>query len=157
MAALHFALVALLAGWLLREQQARRRRDADFNLIAERDRVQAAKMAAILQGMPDGILVVDGDLRLVEWNDRFPELAGVPSGMLRVGLDLSDLLRAQAAAGEFGPVDVDAEVERRMTLLRSGGSTGVIERVRPNGKVLEVRCSPLPEGGFVTLYTDVSA
>ncbi len=156
-AALHFALVALLAGWLLRERQARSRRDADLNLIAERDRAQAAKMAVILKGMPDGILVVDRDLRLVEWNDRFPELAGVPRGMLRAGIDLSEVLRAQAAAGEFGPVNVDAEVERRMALLRSGGSTGMIERSRPNGSTLELRRSPLPEGGFVTLYTDVSA
>ncbi len=114
-------------------------------------------MAAILKGMPDGILVVDRDLRLVEWNEHFPEFAGVPSGMLRVGLDMSDILRAQAAAGEFGPVDVEAEVERRVALLRSGGSIGVIERVRPNGKTLELRRNLLPEGGFVTLYTDISA
>ncbi len=157
LAALQLALLALLAGWLSRERQARRRRDADLNLIAERDRAQAAKMAAILKGMPDGIVVLDGDLRLVEWNDHFPEFAGVPSGMMRVGMDFADVLRAQAAAGEFGSVDVDAEVERRMALLRSGGSTGVIERSRPNGNTLELRRSPLPEGGFVTLYTDISA
>jgi signal transduction histidine kinase/CheY-like chemotaxis protein len=156
-AALQLAVLALLAGWLIRERQARRRRDADLILIAERDRAQASKMAAILKGMPDGILVVDGDLRLVEWNEHFPEFAGVPSGMLRVGLDMSDILRAQAAAGEFGPADVEAEVERRMDLLRSGGSIGVIERARPNGKTLELRRNLLPEGGFVTLYTDISA
>ena len=146
-----------MAGWLIRERQARRGRDADLALIAERGRAQAAKMAAILKGMPDGIMVLNGDLRLVEWNDHFPEFAGVPSGMMRVGLDYSEVLRAQAAAGEFGPVDVDAEVERRMALLRSGGGTGVIERSRPNGNTLELRRSPLPEGGFVTLYTDISA
>jgi len=156
-AALQLAVLALLAGWLTRERQARRRRDADLILIAERDRAQASKMAAILKGMPDGILVVDGDLRLVEWNEHFPEFAGVPSGMLRVGLDMSDILRAQATAGEFGPVDVEAEVERRMALLRSGGSIGVIERMRPNGETLELRRNLLPEGGFVTLYTDISA
>ena len=157
LAALQFACAALLAGWLLRERQARRRWDAELSLVAERGRAQAAKMAAILQGMPDGIVVLDGGLRLVEWNDHFPEFAGVPSGMMRVGLDYSEVLRAQATAGEFGPVDVDAEVERRMALLRSGGSTGVIERSRPNGSTLELRRSPLPEGGFVTLYTDISA
>ncbi|MGI4955082.1 MAG: PAS-domain containing protein [Janthinobacterium lividum] len=149
--------MTLLAVWLIRERQARRRRDAELSLVTERSRTQAAKMAAILHGMPDGIVVLDGDLRLVEWNDHFPEFAGVPSGMMRAGLDYSEVLRAQAAAGEFGPVDVDAEVERRMALLRSGGSTGVIERSRPNGNTLELRRSPLPEGGFVTLYTDISA
>jgi signal transduction histidine kinase/ActR/RegA family two-component response regulator len=157
LAALQLALSALLAVWLLRERQARRRRDAELVVIAERGRAQAAKMAAIVKGMPDGIVVLDRDLRLVEWNDHFPEFAGVPSGMMRAGMDYSDVLRAQAAAGEFGPVDVDAEVERRMALLRSGGSIGLIERSRPNGNTLQLRRSPLPEGGFVTLYTDVSA
>jgi signal transduction histidine kinase/ActR/RegA family two-component response regulator len=156
-AAFQLTVVTVLAGWLIRERQARRRRDADLIRIVERDRIQAAKMAAVLKGMPDGILVVDGDLRVVDWNERFPEFAGVPSGMLRVGLDLSEVLRAQAAAGEFGAVDVDAVVERRVALLRSGGSIGVIERSRPNGNTLELRRSPLPEGGFVTLYTDISA
>ncbi len=152
-----FAFVVLFAGWLTGERRAKRRMDGSLALIEDRVRVQTAKMDAILQGMPDGVLVMDADLKLVEWNDRFPEFAGVPSGMLRVGLDMSDILRAQAAAGEFGPIDVEAEVERRMALLRSGGSIGVIERARPNGKTLELRRKLLPEGGFVTLYTDISA
>jgi signal transduction histidine kinase/CheY-like chemotaxis protein len=152
-----FAFVALLAGWLTGASRVGRRADGSLALIEDRVRIQTAKMDAILQGMPDGVLVVDADFKLVEWNERFPEFAGVPSEMLRVGLDMSDVLRAQAVAGEFGPVDVEAEVERRMALLRSGGSTGVIERARPNGKTLELRRNLLPEGGFVTLYTDISA
>ena len=44
-----------------------------------------------------------------------------------------------------------------MALLRSGGSMGTIERPRPSGRQLEIRRNPLPGGGFVTLYTDVTA
>jgi signal transduction histidine kinase len=54
-------------------------------------------------------------------------------------------------------VDVEAEVARRMSLLRSGGSMGTIERPRPGGRQLEIRRNPLPGGGFVTLYSDVTA
>lgn len=107
--------------------------------------------------MTDGVMMLDADLRLVEWNARFAEFAGVPERMLRVGLPIADILRAQAAAGEFGEVDVEAEVARRMALLRSGGSSGTIERTRPNGRIMELRRNPLPDGGFVTLYTDVTA
>ncbi len=157
LAAVLLVLAALLMALLMRERRARHRSGRDLAVMADRVRAQAAKSDAILKGMPDGILVMDGNLRLVEWNARFPEFAGVPSEMLRVGLSISEVLRAQAAAGEFGPVDVEAEVERRMALLRSGGSTGVIERTRPDGSTLELRRNPLPEGGFVTLYTDISA
>ena len=91
------------------------------------------------------------------WNQHFPEFTGVPADILRVGLPMEDILRGQVAGGEFGPVDVEAEVARRMALLRSGGSMGTIERPRPGGRQLEIRRNPLPGGGFVTLYTDVTA
>ena len=155
--AILLVLVGLATGCLIRERHARRRSDDERRAAADRVRTMAAKLDAIVKGMPDGILVVDKNFQLVEWNAHFPEFTGVPSGILRAGLDLSDVLRAQATAGEFGPVDVDAEVERRMALLRTGGSIGVIERTRPNGNTMELRRNLLPDGGFVTLYTDISA
>jgi len=149
-------LALLLAALAFRERRAARRNKGALAELAEQARAQTAKMDAIITGMPDGIMVVDSNLQLLEWNAHFPEFAGVPKEMLHVGLDLSDILRAQAAAGEFGPVGIDAEVTRRTALLRSGGSTGAIERTRPDGGTLELRRSPLPGGGFVTLYTDIS-
>jgi signal transduction histidine kinase/CheY-like chemotaxis protein len=107
--------------------------------------------------MTDGVMMLDADLRLAEWNARFAEFAGVPEGILHVGLPMPDILRAQAAAGEFGEVDVEAEVTRRMALLQTGRSSGTIERTRPNGRIMELRRNPLPDGGFVTLYTDITA
>jgi signal transduction histidine kinase/CheY-like chemotaxis protein len=121
------------------------------------DPSKAERLDVILAGMTDGVMMLDADLRLVEWNAHFPEFAGIPEGMLRVGLPMADILHAQASAGEFGQVDVEAEVARRLELLRKGGSTGRIERIRPNGRTLELRRNPLPQGGFVTLYTDVTA
>jgi signal transduction histidine kinase len=143
-------LLILLALLLLREQQATRLRHEA--LARER-----AILEATLTGMSDGIMMIDDDYRLVAWNHHFPEFTGVPPEILRVGLPMADILRAQAAAGEFGPVDIDAEVDRRMSLLRAGSSMGTIERPRPGGRQLEIRRNPLPGGGFVTLYTDVTA
>jgi signal transduction histidine kinase/CheY-like chemotaxis protein len=142
--------ILLLATLLLWEVRAvRLRQDA---LIRERSILEAT-----LAGMTDGIMMVDADLRLLEWNQRFPEFIGVPADMLRVGLSMEEILRTQAKVGEFGAVDVDTEVARRMALLRTGGSVGTIERPRPGGRMLEIRRNPLPGGGFVTLYTDVTA
>ncbi len=143
-------LVLLMAALLLREENAARRRHASLG----RER---AILDATITGMGDGIMMVDGDLRLMAWNQRFPDFTGVPADILRVGLPMEDILRGQARVGEFGEVDVEAEVDRRMALLRSGASMGTIERPRPSGRQLEIRRNPLPGGGFVTLYTDVTA
>jgi signal transduction histidine kinase len=102
-------------------------------------------------------MMVDADLRLVEWNARFPEFTGVPPEILRVGLRLEDIWRAQAAAGEFGAVDVEAEVARRRASLDPESNTEIVQRLRPGGRRLELRRNPLPGGGFVTLYSDVTA
>ncbi len=143
-------LVLLMAGLLLHEDWAARRRHEA--LARER-----AVLEAALSGMSDGIMMVDKDLNLLEWNRRFPEFTGVPEDILQVGLPMEEMLRAQAEAGEYGQVDVDTEVARRMMDIRSGASFGTRERQRPGGRQLEVRRNPLPGGGFVTLYSDVTA
>jgi signal transduction histidine kinase/ActR/RegA family two-component response regulator len=130
---------------------------SELGAAAEARESEAARWQATLRGMPDGLMVLDADLRLVEWNQHFPDCVGVQVEILRKGMPVADILRAQALAGEFGPVDVEAEVRRRVADMRAGLSTGTIERKRPNGRTMELRRSHLAEGGFVTLYTDITA
>jgi signal transduction histidine kinase len=143
-------VVLFMAALLLREEHAARRRHA----VLARER---AILEATLTGMSDGIMMVDKDLRLMAWNRNFPEFTGVPAAILRVGLPMEDILRGQVQAGEFGSVDVEAEVAQRLELLRAGATMGTIQRPRPGGRQLEIRRNPLPGGGFVALYTDTTA
>lgn len=156
------AVVALL-GLLFRANRAARRHESTLPQVQSALAVataladdKAAQWRAILAGMPDGLMVLDSELRLVEWNQNFPKFVGVPEEMLREGMHLGEILRAQALAGEFGPVDVEQEVRRRLDLVAAGISTGTIVRTRPNGQTMELRRSPLIKGGFVTLYTDIT-
>ena len=123
----------------------------------EEARRESLKFDAIVAGMPDGLLVLDAELRAVGWNRHFSEFVGVPEEKLYAGVHIADILHAQAEAGEFGDVDVQNEVARRLTLIKAWKPGGTVERRRPNGRVLELRRSPMADGGFVTLYTDVTA
>ena len=131
---------------------------ANKDLVAARALAdaRAAQLQATLLGMSDGVALIGSDFRLVQWNPRFAEYTGVPADILRVGLPMADILRAQARAGEFGPVDVEAEVAWRMEALQVRNLAGTRERARPDGRILELRRSFLPTGGFVTLYTDIT-
>ena len=131
---------------------------ANVDLVAARALAEArsAQLQATLLGMSDGVALVGPDFRLVQWNPHFAEYTGVPADILRVGLPMADILRAQAHAGEFGPVDVETEVASRMSALRTANLAGTRERIRPDGRILELRRSFLPAGGFVTLYTDIT-
>lgn len=135
---------------LLEEAYARQ---ATARELAE---ARSAQLDATLLGMSDGVSVVDAEMRLIQWNSRFSEYTGVPAAMVRVGLPMADALRAQAQLGEFGPVDAETEVARRMAVLWARSQMGVIERARPNGRTMELRRRALPTGGFVTLYADIT-
>ena len=117
---------------------------------------KAEQLEATLAGLSDGVSMVDAHMCLVEWNARFPEIAGIPPEILRVGLPMEELLRAQIQTGQFGRVpDPVAEVERRMARLRVA-PYGVVQRQRPDGHTIELRRNRLPDGGFVTLYADIT-
>jgi len=166
------AAVLLMAALLIREVRAGRGRE--LRLARDRQVIEAAygaleaakesaeaktaQIEATLAGMSDGVMVLDADLRLVQWNERFAERCGVPRDLLRIGQRMEVLLRAQALAGEFGDLDdVELEVQRRIVELRAQRGTSVNERMRPDEGTLELRRSRLPGGGIVTLYTDVTA
>jgi signal transduction histidine kinase/CheY-like chemotaxis protein len=117
---------------------------------------KTSELQATIAGMSDGLMMLDGELRLVQWNQHYPDYVGIPRDALRVGMPMQDILRLQVRAGEFGEVDENAEVHRRMVGLRTRAQNGTIERNRPNGRVIELRRSALPGGGFVTLYTDIT-
>ncbi|MBV8401809.1 MAG: PAS-domain containing protein [Acetobacteraceae bacterium] len=132
---------------------------ANAQLEAAKSRADAkgAQLEAILAGMSDGVSLLDADLRLLHWNARFSGCTGVPEEALRVGLPMADILAAQARAGEFGDVDVDREVERRLAILRRLTQDCIAERKRPDGSIIELRRSALRGGGYVTLYSDITA
>jgi signal transduction histidine kinase/DNA-binding response OmpR family regulator len=156
-------LVLILAGALLLEARAAHRRVAV--LAGERGMLTAAKADAdaksqrlevTFAGMSDGVMMMDADLRLVEWNHRFPEMTGLPATALTRGMAMEDMLRAQATAGEFGPVDVEAEVAARIAAIHAIDDAVTLERTRPDGRALSVRRRRLTDGGFVTIFTDVT-
>jgi PAS domain-containing protein len=120
---------------------------------AERADDKARLLDGVLAALSVGVSVTDGELRLVAWNPRFSDFSGVPRRALRIGMPMAEVLRLQAEAGEFGLVDPEAEVARRMAQLREGPMPTCWQRERPDGSRVELRRAALPGGGFVTLYS----
>jgi diguanylate cyclase (GGDEF)-like protein/PAS domain S-box-containing protein len=118
--------------------------------------LKTAVLRDTLEHVEQGISMVDADLRLVAWNHRALELLDLPESLFREGVTFEEILRFNARRGEYGPGDVEEQVRRRVELARRF-EPHIFERVRPDGTVLEIRGKPLPGGGFVTTYTDVTA
>jgi len=112
-------------------------------------------LSTTLENISQGVSVVDADMRLVAWNRRYQELFGYPDGMLYIGRPVSDLIRWNAQRGEMGSGAAEDQVRRRLAHLRAG-TPHLFERVRTSGQVIEMRGQPLPGGGYVTSYSDVT-
>jgi len=71
-------------------------------------------------------------------------------------LRFEDVIRFNAARGEYGTQDVEAAVQAIVERARGPVLPHQFERMRPDGTALDVRGAPMPGGGFVTTYTDIS-
>ncbi len=109
-----------------------------------------------LEYLDHGISVVDADFNLEFVNLKFLEILDLPPSLLVAGKTrLEDVFRYNAERGEYGPGDIEEQVAERMELaaLRLPHD---FERTRPDGCIIRVVGNPLPNGGFVTTYSDVT-
>lgn len=108
-----------------------------------------------LEHLSQGVSVVDRELKLVAWNRAYLEIFDYPEAMVRVGRPIADIVRFNAERGLCGPGTADEHVNKRIAHMQNG-TAHVFQRVRPDGKVIEMRGNPIPGGGFVTSFTDIS-
>jgi PAS domain S-box-containing protein len=112
-------------------------------------------LQATMENVSQGIAVADADARIVAWNRCYLEMFDYPEGMMFVGRPVADLIRWNAERGEFGDVDADRQIAKRLAHMQAG-TAYVTQRTRRNGHVYEIRGQPLPDGGYVTTYNDIT-
>ncbi len=110
-------------------------------------------MTVMLDNMEHGVAMFDRQSKLAARNRRFEEMLDLPDAFFATEPTYSDLIRYMARRGEYGDVDIDrfvAAVDARTDKHHR------LERTRPDGTVLEIRHNPLPGGGFVSIYSDIT-
>ncbi|MCW8107944.1 PAS-domain containing protein [Alteromonas ponticola] len=109
-----------------------------------------------VQNIEQGICVLNQQLCLLAWNPRYVQLFDYPKGYLQIGMPIQSLLKFNAERGLLATgCDVEAEIDKRVTYMRSGSRYKHV-RKHNNGKVIELNGHPLPAGGYVTTYSDIT-
>ncbi|WP_022730983.1 putative bifunctional diguanylate cyclase/phosphodiesterase [Thalassospira lucentensis] len=114
-----------------------------------------ALLEATLHNIGQGICLFDQDLNLMVWNERYIELLNLPRDLVKEGTPLSDILRFNGERGEYGDVSIQALISDRVAIARRREPYRM-ERTRPNGRVIQVDHNPMPGGGYVATYTDIT-
>jgi Na+/proline symporter/signal transduction histidine kinase/CheY-like chemotaxis protein len=124
--------------------------DANAAIHYNREILQTA-----LDHVRQGIAVFDKDTHLICWNRQFGELLQLPNEIMRIGIDLAEILHFNAEHGAFGPGNPAALVRERLPRY-AADLQPFLERFPDRGLVIEVRVNRMPDGGVVTTLTDIT-
>jgi PAS domain S-box-containing protein len=130
-------------------------RPATPSRLSSQDLRRYDLLLAGLDLLDQAIAVFDATPKLVTWNKALLRLLDFPETMVRVGTPFEDFVRFNAERGEYGEGELEQLVSERMAAARAF-LPHYVERARPNGKILAVRGVPIPNLGFVSLWTDIT-
>lgn len=112
--------------------------------------------AAGLNLIAQALTIYDNDLRLAVCNAPFQQMFDLPDALVTPGATFEDTIRHLARRGEYGEIeDLDTFIAERVTIARAF-EPHYMERTRGGGRTISVEGSPLPQGGWVTVYTDIT-
>jgi PAS domain S-box-containing protein len=100
--------------------------------------------------------IYDADLRLAVSNRPFQTMFGLPEHLVTAGAEFEETIQYLVASGEYGDVDDAAAFVRDRVEAARAFVPHYMERRRANGRTISVEGSPLPDGGWVTVYTDIT-
>ncbi|TCD14368.1 hybrid sensor histidine kinase/response regulator [Oricola cellulosilytica] len=120
--------------------------DASEALQQNRDLLQMA-----LNQMDQGISVFDRDLRLTNWNTQFRALLGLPSEVGQFGFPVKMIAERLIADGQ-----IDEETAITVVTNITGFKRAWQLALQDSGRILEIRSNPMPDGGIVVTYTDIT-
>jgi len=132
-----------------------------FAYVTEQRRAQAALAAqsalleTTLHHMPHGVAVYNANQELVISNDVHRQLLELPPGLAVPGRKFEEILRYNARRGEYGDGDPEEEVRKRVASV-ARQEHARREYTRANGAAMLMRRAPMPNGGFVITYVDIS-
>jgi len=136
------------------QQHAKELRTARDGLIEAAEHADTG-LSQALEHLPQGVVIIDAELRLVAWNSRYLELFRFPPGLIEIGRPIAEVFRYNASRGLLGPGPIEDAIQRRLAHLKNG-TAHMHEREKDDGMVLEICGNPLPGGGFVTSYADIT-
>ncbi|MCP5285748.1 MAG: PAS-domain containing protein [Burkholderiaceae bacterium] len=114
-------------------------------------------MASIFENLPCAVSVFGPDLLLKASNRQFRSLLDFPDALFDLPAPSYEaFIRFNAERGEYGPGDPEETVRRAVRQASGSVESHHFDRTRPNGTIIEVHGGPMPGGGFVSTYTDVT-
>lgn len=133
--------------------------DQVAKIVEDNSSQQLEFSRSVLQGAienaSEGISVVDGELNLVAWNKQYLDIFNYPQDFIYIGCPISQLIRFNLGNQKRYIHDIEAQIQKRLQYIRDG-SKHKSERQLLNGKIINIEGNPIPGGGFVMIFSDIT-
>ncbi len=130
----------------------------DLTDLRHRERDAAARAAdleSILENIEQGVVLFDRDMKIVVYNERLRDFLQIDKSFDARGMSLDEILHYLAERDEYAPEEKQAAIALR-TRLMSSREPFTNDRERQDGRIVSVHYEPLPDGGGVMTYSDVT-
>jgi diguanylate cyclase (GGDEF)-like protein len=130
--------------------------------LRQHERVEAERKTSrdlldgAIEAMSDGFVMWDEQDRLVTCNQRFRDLYTISAPFIRPGARFEDIIREGAKRGQYPQAGDDIDEFVRETIEWHHGHKGLLERLLPDGKWIQITERHNPTGGIVGIRTDIT-
>jgi len=117
---------------------------------------KSAVLQATLDNIGEGVVVIGANREVLAGNGLAAKLLDAPAALFEPGAKLDDIIRFRIERGDLGAVvDVEACLGERLALLSKRSPWSLDLRLR-DGRMIESRYNPMPDGGGVFIYRDIT-
>ena len=114
-----------------------------------------AQLRIAMENMPGGMLLIDGDMNISVINEGFKEISSLPVDREWVGEPIVEMRRFRGERGDLGDIDL-SKAEEDVRELYGSGKVLAYERQNTDGRWIDVKSNPTPEGGSVVVVIDIT-
>ncbi|CZF85912.1 PAS-domain containing protein [Grimontia marina] len=114
---------------------------------------QKLLLETLFHDMQDGLSAFDKDNRLLVWNRKYIALLGIDAQKLLEGMHIEDV---QALITPSMLHSESESLDEKESIAQRHQEPQVFERQFKDGRIVEYRSQPIPSGGFITLYRDLT-
>jgi signal transduction histidine kinase len=132
-----------------------KRRELEMLRISQQLHARNLHFDTALTNMIQGLCMFDRDQRLIVVNRRYLEIYGFSADVVKPGISLRELMEYSVSLGNYTAAEAERALAERNDPARLAQRTVIKQRLK-DGRVIAVLNEPMPDGGTIATYQDVT-
>jgi len=112
-------------------------------------------LQSAIENVSEGISIIDSELKLVAWNKQYLDIFNYPDNFIYIGCPISQLIHFNISQQSYFIKDIELLVEKRLNFIKDGSRHNSEYKLK-NGKNIHIEGNPIPGGGFVMIFSDIT-